>query len=132
MTYVHFDLAEYEQALRQVRDATLPIVIAQAKSDRERDGYLVQDRFFDAQLAALIEMMRLLNEGRSADYVGRAVGQLLGNIGLNTLAASEDPSACHATMAATIEASLQHLAGATPAGFHVGQVTLNGTKGGRA
>lgn len=130
MSYFHIDLAELEARMRSLRAESLPRVISKAQTQSERDGYARQDRFFEAGLAAHIEMARLLNEGCGAKMVGATVGAHIGNVISNTLIASDDPATCWGAIQWTIQNTLMALNGQGE-GVTTSEAEVTKTFGGR-
>ena len=107
MAHVHFDLDEVVRRMRRMREEAVPAIIASAASDLTRDGFIAQDRFFETSISAQVEMMRMLNEGRDARFVGTTVGAIFGTIVINTLSASDDEDACLAAIQRSLDRSLR-------------------------
>lgn len=133
MDHVHYDLAQVEAQIREMRAREIPSRLA-AADPPTRELYLLQERFFEARLGVQLQMLQLLNEGCTPSRVGNVVGTCLANIALNTLSASPDPMSCWAEMVRVIMSAIPALAGEPdPAsGVHVSAVEVHGTRGGRA
>ncbi|MGK7729503.1 hypothetical protein ACSQ8B_26205 [Marinovum sp. F03] len=133
MSYVHFDLAEVEAAMREVRERSLPVALQSISSADTKVAMLAQDRFFEAGVAAQLEAVRLRNEGRSAEFIGMVVGSFIGNAVVNAISASDEPERClgvlELVMGQIIEVWAQAGGGADVSPF-VARIT--GTAGGRA
>lgn len=132
MSYVHFDLKQVEKAMRDVRAEAMPRLLNGAASEEEVMGYLVQDRFFEAIVATQVEMIRLLNEDRTPEYIGMTLGVFIGNVTANTLAASADPVACWSRMQRALLKAIAALNGDDASGLQVTSAEICGTTGGRA
>ncbi|MGK7664235.1 MULTISPECIES: hypothetical protein [unclassified Marinovum] len=76
MSYVHFDLAEVEAAMREVRERSLPVALQSISSADTKVAMLAQDRFFEAGVAAQLEAVRLRNEGALGRVHRHGGGQL--------------------------------------------------------
>lgn len=133
MTHVHYDLTEVEQTMRELRSNALATLLKGPDTDRAKDGYRVQDRFFEAQLSVQLQMVTLLNESRDPAFIGRVIGGVIGMIMINTLAASRGPGVCWQAMESCIRQHLDALENDLPSdGVNVAKATISGTRGGRA
>ncbi|WP_321362620.1 hypothetical protein [uncultured Celeribacter sp.] len=130
--HVHFDLTEYERKMREMHEASFPAVMAKAKNDRERLGYELQDRFFETQLAAQIEIMRMANEGRGAQDLGHATAVFVTNVVMNMISVSPDPSVSLNLIYRVMANGIRALAGDDPEGFSLHSGDFCGSVGGRA
>lgn len=132
MAYTHYDLTEIETLMREMRAANLPQRIASSDNAESKIGYLAQDRFFEATVAAQLEMFRLLNEGRDPSFVGKTIGAFVGGLIVNTLAASPDPQACWSAINGTMLLSMSALGEEESPAVSVAYTEVIGTPGGRA
>ena len=132
MAYTHYDLTEIEAMMRQMRADNLPERLASAESAETKIGYLAQDRFFEATVAAQLEMFRLLNEGRDPSFIGKTIGAFVGGLIVNTLAASPDHQVCWSTIKGTMLLSMGVLGDDESPTVSVSFVEVRGTQGGRA
>lgn len=133
MTHVHFDLTEVERTMRELRSNALATLLKGPDTDRAKDGYRVQDRFFEAQLSVQLQMVTLLNESRDPAFIGRVIGGVIGMIMINTLAASPDPQRCWSEIERVIVQHLHALENDLPSGgVNVSRAVISGTAGGRA
>jgi hypothetical protein len=132
MTHVHFDLAEVEKTMRELRSSALGALLSGTATDKAKDGYLVQDRFFEAQISIQLQMVRLLNEGRDPEFVGRVIGGVIGMVLINTLAASRSPTVCWQAIERCVKHHLDALENDLPSGLNIARASVSGTPGGRA
>lgn len=132
MTYVNFYLDAVEKTMRALYAETFVERLAGAETADEEIGYLAQQRFNEMQIGAQIEMLRLINEGRDAAFIGKTVGAFVGNIMLNTLAASKQPDVCIRSMDQVIQNSMAVLTGDANSSVSISHCKIVGTKGGRA
>lgn len=133
MTHVHFDLAEIEKTMRELRSSALGALLEGAANGDVKKGYLVQDRFFEAQLSIQLQMVRMLNEGRDPEFVGHVIGGVIGMMLINTLAASRSPTVCWQAIERCIKHHLDALENDLPSGgVTVARASVSGTPGGRA
>jgi hypothetical protein len=132
MTHVHYDLASVETMMRNLRLETLTALLEGPDTAMAKDAYRVQDRFFEAQLAIQLQMVRLLNEGRDPQFIGRVIGGVIGSITVNTLAASSDIHACWTAIEECVAQNLEILGGTASDAIVTGCGSVQGTQGGRA
>ena len=131
MGYVHFDLAEIEKKTREANGKWFAEVMARATDSLQRQSYEAQNRFFEPMLAAQIEMLRLVNEGRSPKFIGRVIGAHVGNIMINAISNSTDHRAMGDEMYDAIGMAIRSLAGEVDGHFST-TVEVRGEAGGRA
>lgn len=131
MDHVHYDLAQVEAQMRGLRASLMPSIL-EAAEPADRSILELQDRFFEAQLAGHLEMVRLLNEGRSPHEVGHVVGVFVAAIVINALRASPGPETCWAQIIAALSRAIPALNGEADAGVVYGETEVIGTRGGRA
>jgi hypothetical protein len=132
MSYVHFDLKQVETTMREMREASLADLLAATTCAETKVGYLAQDRFFEAHVAAQVQMMGLLNDNRSPVFVGNTIGSFVGNVIVNTIAASAEPEACWDAIMRTMQQSVGALNEDGPQGLSCVSAEIYGTSGGRA
>lgn len=132
MSYSYFNPHEVEAAMREMREAALGKVLAHASSASEKTGYLQQDRFFEAQLAAQLQMISLLNENVMPDRIGKVVGSFVGTVIVNTISASADPETCWKGLNRSMMRMVQMLDGDEHEDMHKAAIEIVGTHGGRA
>lgn len=132
MSYTYFDLAEIEAAMRKMRETDLPVQLASTEDAYTKIGYLAQDRFFEAGLAANLEMFRLLNENRDPTFVGKTIGAVVGGVILNTLSASPAPHTCWTAIIETLNIAISALGDDGHPAVRGSHVEITGTVGGRA
>jgi len=129
--YVHFDFAEIERKTREAHEKWFALVMARATNDLQRQGYEAQKRFFEPMLAAQIEMLRLVSEGCTPEFIGRVIGSHVGNIMVNAIEASTDHRAMGDEMYDAIGKAIRSLAGDVD-GYFSTVVEVTGVRGGRA
>ncbi|SNS87212.1 hypothetical protein SAMN05421763_103299 [[Luteovulum] sphaeroides subsp. megalophilum] len=112
MAHVHYDLDEVARKMRRMRDETLPQALAASTSELQRDGYLAQDRLFEAVVLSQIEMMRLVNEGRGDRFISMTLGVFAANVIINTLSACQDEALAMRTIKEVLDHALAAYAGA--------------------
>lgn len=132
MAHVHFDLDEAARKMRKMRDDTVLVILASARSDTTRDGYIAQDRFFETLISAQVEMLRMLNDGRDARFVGTTVGAIVGTIITNTLLASDDEAACLAALQRSLDRSFDRYYHGATEGVVVVETTVHAVPSGSA
>lgn len=132
MAHVHFDLDDIGRQMRRMRDEQLPLVLSAARTDLQREGYLAQDRLFEAIVSAQTEMMRMLNEGRDDRFIGVTIGAFIGTVIVNTLAAAEDEAASLAAMQGAMDRAIDAYLGDDGGGISTAMIEVAPLQSGRA
>ncbi len=133
MNHVHYDLTQAEASLRKLRAEVLPGILAGAKCEADLQLYLAQDALWEPLLLTHLGILRMVNEGRSAEFIGKALGAIMGNTVVNAASASRDSAT---TLPAVIEAWSRVISSALldgeDAGVSINTVDVVGERGGRA
>ena len=132
MAYIHFDIQEIEATMRNLREVALGKLLVSTSTASAKTCYLQQDRFFEAQLAAQLQMFALLNEQVAPGRIGKVIGSFVGTIIVNTLSASSDPETCLAELHETMNRIINVLSVNGSPDVHKVTTDIVGTAGGRA
>ncbi len=132
MPYRHFDLAEVERQMRKVHESGLLARLENAKTDTERQGYQLQARAFEAQIAINMQVFAMINEGVSDEIIAKTIGAIVTNVFVNTVAASEQPALTFDIIFAILTNGFKTVSGGGDGSIHYTTTTLAPVRGGRA
>ncbi len=128
----YLDPVAYEAAFRKLRAEALAKVMAQAKTQRERDGYAEMDALLEPALAVLLAVVRLRNQGESATVIGTILGNHLAGLALNAASMSDDPGALLGRLSDAYERQVMAASGAYVAGATITEGNVAVSRCGRA
>lgn len=133
MNHIHYDLTQAEASMRKLRSEVLPGILAGAKCEDDLQLYLAQDALWEPLLLTHLGILRMVNEGRSAEFIGKALGAIIGNMVVNAASASRDSATTlQVVIAAWGRVISSALLDGEDDGVSINTVEVVGERGGRA
>ena len=127
MDHVHFNADEVCQALHDIARSNFETALAEAHDDHQRAYDHAQFDSIQADMVILRQVVAMKNAGRSAVFIGRVVGVMIGRNIVNIVHNMDDPAACMAE----IDQSVRRMIGKLDE-TNTRYLLVHGERGGRA
>ncbi|MFO1174465.1 MAG: hypothetical protein U1E48_04565 [Paracoccaceae bacterium] len=129
--YVHFDPDAVERQLREVHRS----MIAAAEQTKSHRQPFVQAsaRLFEPYLAAVLECVRMKNEGQAPAFISEVMANHIANLVVNTLSLCGDPAQAMTVIDQVVQKAITSVFGQGEVdGVSAARLEFVGTPGGRA
>lgn len=133
MSHVHFDLDEVRRAVMELSARNRDLALSETEGETGRAYVLAQNAMATAMAEAIVENVRMMNDGRTPRFVGGVIGSYIGALIANVAGSSPDPQACLVAILNVAGKSLRNgLGHQSPDFSSAGAVSIVGERGGRA